>query len=200
MRWKDIKLATLQKMFSAEGSTIPSDDSTSDYLAGMPYAANECLQMICTTKKRIINAIDLEPSYGTEVGEYVRFKMSDYASDFCSFFGEVYYTEGNSHVRSNDYLTQANDVFLTPKKKTGTWTVYYVAYPEEITEKTSDNYELDVPPDVAAILPLYMASQLYKEDDSGIATTLRNEFEVAYDRLSQNNPSITFESFNESGW
>ena len=54
MTWKDIKLATLQKMFSAEGSNIPTDDSTRDYLAGMPYAANEGLLMMCTGKKHII--------------------------------------------------------------------------------------------------------------------------------------------------
>ena len=36
MTWKDVKLATLQKMFAADGSTIPTDESTTDYLAGMP--------------------------------------------------------------------------------------------------------------------------------------------------------------------
>ena len=46
MTWKDIKLATIQKMFSADGSTIPSDDSTRDYVAAMPYAANEGILML----------------------------------------------------------------------------------------------------------------------------------------------------------
>ena len=200
MKWKDIKLATLQKMFSAEGSSIPTDDSTRDYIAGMPYVANECLQMICTNKKKLINSIDIEPGFGMEIGEYIRFKMSDLVSDFFEFTGEVYYTDGSTYERSDDYRTQANDVFIVPKRMSGTWTVYYAAYPEEITERTPDNYELSVPSDVAAILPLYMASQLYKEDDNGIATSLRNEFEVAYDRLVQENYSIKMESFNESGW
>ena len=51
MTWKDIKLATLQKMYSAEGNNIPSDDSSRDYLASMIPAANEGLVMMCTDKK-----------------------------------------------------------------------------------------------------------------------------------------------------
>ena len=35
MIWKDVKLATLQKMFAAEGSAIPTDESVKDYIAGM---------------------------------------------------------------------------------------------------------------------------------------------------------------------
>lgn len=38
-------------------------------------------------------------------------------------------------------------------------------------------------PDVAVLLPLYMASQLYKDDDNSIATIYRNEFEVARGEL-----------------
>ena len=52
-----------------------------------------------------------------------------------------------------------------------------------------------------ALLPLYMASQIYKGDEIGIATTYRNEFEVARDAL-QNKPNMqAAEEFrNESGW
>ena len=199
MKWKDIKLATLQKMFSAEGSNIPTDDSTRDYIAGMPYAANECLQMICTSKKYIIKSVDIHPEDGIEVGSFRRFNMKDIASDFFEFHGEVYYTKENVHQRTDKYYAE-NDSILVDKYEDGIFTVYYRAYPEEITINTEDDYELPVTPDVASILPLYMASQLYKEDDNGIATSLRNEFEVAYDRLSQDNYSVKLESFNESGW
>lgn len=199
MKWKDIKLATLQKMFSAEGSNIPSDDSTRDYLAGMPYVANEGLLLICTSKKPLVRSVDLDFSKGEIVGEFRRFVLPEIAPDFFEFYGEVYHTFGGSHQRINTYYTEANKVLLISKDMQGIFTVYYKAYPEEITSDTSDDYEPSVPPDVLAILPLYMASQLYKEDDNGIATSLRNEFEVAYDRLSDNNPSFKLEC-NESGW
>ena len=79
MTWKEVKLATLQKMFSAEGLTInEADDSVSEYINAMP---------------------------------------------------------------------------------------------------------LD--PEVAVLLPLYMASQLYKDDDITLATMYRNEFEVAFSLLQR---------------
>ena len=43
MLWSEVKLATMQKMFAADGGNIPTDESTKDYLAGMPQAANEAL-------------------------------------------------------------------------------------------------------------------------------------------------------------
>lgn len=198
MTWKDIKLITLQKMFSAEGSVIPTDDSTKDYIAGMPYVANEGLLMICASRRPIVRYVDLNADQGRVVGDYRVYDMKEYAPDFYQFYPEVYYTEG-SRRRTGDYATESNDVFVVNNGRKGTFTVYYKAYPEEITPATEDDYVLTAPRDVQAVLALYMASQLYKEDDNGIATSLRNEFEVAYDRLSYDNPLIK-PVVRESGW
>lgn len=200
MTWKDIKLATLQKMFSAEGSNIPNDESVRDYLAGMPYAANEGLLMMCTTKKHIIKSLELNSLNGTRAGKFLKYKFSELVPDFFEFAGEVYYFDKNVYLRTHDYFTESQDVFVIPVNTAGTYTVYYHAYPEEITVSTEDDHILKIPPEVLAILPLYMASQLYKEDDNGIATSLRNEFEVAYDRITQDNSALKFELENESGW
>jgi hypothetical protein len=48
---------------------------------------------------------------------------------------------------------------------------------------------------------MYMASQLYKDDDNSISTVYRNEWEVAFERLSQNSNAPHKEEFtSESGW
>lgn len=201
MTWGDIKLATMQKMFSADGSEIPSDDSSKDYLAGMPYVANECLQMVCTSKKYIVKSVDVNSSEGEKAGQFRKFHMKDLAEDFFEFYGEVYITSGSYHERCAEYRSEAQDVLLIRSDLEGTYTIYYRAYPPAVTAATEDNYSFDgISPDVLAILPLYMASQLYKEDDNGIATSLRNEFEVAYERLSQDNPSYILECEDEGGW
>lgn len=201
MTWGDIKLATMQKMFSADGSEIPADDSSKDYLAGMPYVANECLQMVCTSKKYIVKSVDVNSSEGERTGQFRKFHMKDLVEDFFEFYGEVYITSGNYHERCAEYRSEAQDVLLIHSDLEGTYTIYYRAYPPAVTAATEDDYSFDgISPDVLAILPLYMASQLYKEDDNGIATSLRNEFEVAYERLSQDNPSYILECEDEGGW
>ncbi len=49
--------------------------------------------------------------------------------------------------------------------------------------ETPDDYELPLYPEVAALLPLYIASQIYKDDEIGVATQYRNEFEVGREAL-----------------
>ena len=60
---------------------------------------------------------------------------------------------------------------------------------------------LELDPEVAALIPLYMASQLYKDDDNSIATGYRNEFQVAFEALSQGAMVPKKEKFiTSSGW
>ena len=50
--WYDLKLATLQKMFSADDQII-EDESTKGYLSAMPHCANEGLSLLATAGKFI---------------------------------------------------------------------------------------------------------------------------------------------------
>lgn len=302
MTWKDVKLATLQKMFAAEGSTIPTDESTTDYLAGMPYVANEALQRLSTVGKFLINSIiiahnplpnmisdseaekihsvgnkefsaDGAHSYyfefsgkGTltvdvngnkqeieleskntyteyrglieddgvvtlsfsctypstvknialysaqfdsefEVPEYAK-KVKYYLKDLCDDFyqlgdNQVYYegSGASGYLQTSRYYRESDSVLVLDRDNPGSYTVYYRAYPEEITADTDDDYELPLDREVSVLLPLYMASQLYKDDDNGIATTYRNEFEAALESLTDSSNSPGYDEFvSESGW
>lgn len=52
------------------------------------------------------------------------------------------------------------------------------------------NYHLIA--EVAVLLP-YMASALYRDDDAGAAIGYRNEFEIARELLTGNNPATSSE-------
>ena len=282
--WRDIKLATEQKMYAADGSDIVDDESTKDYLAGMPYAANEGLQRLLTAGKFLTKSISLNhmpaknlvpeqtaiklndgksftftadgvksfyfqysgigtvtierenltttmplDSYGKfteykgnydndanetvtitfqsdypatvknialydtyfpedslvpEYGKYVKYDLKTLASDFYNLFdNSISYEDGNVYLNTTDYYRESDHILILPSNKPGSYTIWYHAYPEQITEETEDDYVLPIDPDVAVLLPLYMASQLYMDDDLAIATTLRNQFEVGLDSL-----------------
>ena len=66
------------------------------------------------------------------------------------------------------------------------------------TEETTDDDEFNIDPEIAVIIPLYMASQLYKDDDISIATVYRNEFEVALENYYSEINDLKFVS--KSGW
>ena len=55
-----------------------------------------------------------------------------------------------------------------------------------IDNKTSNDYEFKLPEDACVLIPLYIASQLYKDDDISQATAYRNEFEVGLQDLLVN--------------
>lgn len=55
-----------------------------------------------------------------------------------------------------------------------------------IDKETADSYEFEIPEDACVLIPLYIASQLYKDDDISQATAYRNEFEVGLQDLLVN--------------
>ena len=67
------------------------------------------------------------------------------------------------------------------------WTGNYVKTTiDTIEANTADSYELDIPEDALVLLPLYMASELYKDDDISLSTQYRNEFEAGLQDLYYN--------------
>lgn len=57
---------------------------------------------------------------------------------------------------------------------------------EHITKETKNDYEIQLSEDACVLIPLYIASQLYKDDDISQATAYRNEFEVGLQDLIYN--------------
>lgn len=137
--------------------------------------------------------------------EKIRYPLREYADDFYMLDTENIYYEGDvditRYIQTSDYFQEGNTVLVLDRNIPGDYTIYYKAYPQTIDQSTTDDTELSVDPEVAALMPLYMASQLYKDDDAGIATTYRNEFEVAFSRLRDNVNTPSAERFtSESGW
>lgn len=193
MTWKDIKVATLQKMFAADGNDIPSDGSADDYVAAMPYVANEALNMLATAGRYLTKEYVIHHDGTTNKYDLKTLIPDYYALEFITF--------GNDYV-SRRYAKYdiINGVLILKNASVGTYTIYYDAYPAEITEDTADSYELPLQREVVVLIPLYMASQLYKDDDNAIATTYRNEFEVGFERLNRTVSDSTQEFVSESGW
>lgn len=136
--------------------------------------------------------------------EVVRYNLKEMLEDFYQIYaGEVFIERDGApqYLAASEYYIEANDTIVFRADRPGLYTVYYKKYAKEITKATPDDYVMPLDPEVAAIIPLYIASQLYKDDDNGIATTYRNEFETAFDRLKQKVEVGPREEFTrETGW
>ena len=136
--------------------------------------------------------------------EVIRYNLKEMIDDFYQIWAGEVYIERNGkpeYLSASEYYVEANDTIVFRTDRPGLYTVYYKKYPTQITKDTPDDYVFPLDPEVAVIIPLYIASQLYKDDDNGIATTFRNEFETAFDRLKQKVEVGRREEFSgESGW
>ena len=136
--------------------------------------------------------------------KYIRIHMDDVLTDFYQLAPAELYDlgdAGNDYIVGNDYFQEADNTLVIPREKTGIYLIHYRAYPQRITLETEDDYEMSLDPEVADLLPLYMASAIYMDDDLGIATSYRNYFEVGRDALSQGALIPKKEKFvTSSGW
>lgn len=83
----------------------------------------------------------------------------------------------DGYGRAQDWELEGDDVLILPGDTAGTYTVWYDAYPVKITASTPEETELELPEEAAALVPMYMAGELYKEDELAMATMFRNQYE-----------------------
>ena len=202
MTWEDVQIFTLQKMFELQGDVLEQSDATTPYILSMPHVANEGLQRLATVGRFVLRPYEIVQP-GTEAG-MLRYDLAGLTDDFFQFDEQEIYFEGSGRYgRTSDFSIEAESTLVLPGAKAGLWRVYYRAYPREITKETPKDYELALHPEMAVLLPLYMASQLYKDDDVGMATGWRNEFEIGLTALIEANRSKQYgreEIENTSGW
>lgn len=138
--------------------------------------------------------------------EKIRYDAKLLVDDFYMFENSDVYFEGDGlkdsrYSKISDFLQESNHIVVIDRNRPGLYTFYYKAYPIEITSTTLDTYELPLDREVVVLLPLYIASELYKDDDVGMSNQYRNEFEVARELLNTSNNAISSEKFvSESGW
>lgn len=105
----------------------------------------------------------------------------------------------NGPVMNTDYKYNSGDYKISiDNDKIGTFTINYQCYPTKITSATADSFQIEMEPEVLSLLPLYIVSELYLDDDISLSTQYRNKFEMD---LSNIYPSGTHEEFtSNSGW
>lgn len=110
------------------------------------------------------------------------------------------YFEDYSHelINRTDYILEDGYTLVIDDTLVGNFIMKYQSYPPKIDDETDDDDEIDLPDEVACILPLYIASQLYKDDDIAMATAYRNEFEVAVENIYPRKDDTQF--ISKTGW
>lgn len=198
MTWYDVKLAALQKMFASDGTDISNpDEATKEYLNAMPHAANEAIEMLCTAGRYLRKSYMTSKDKGEALTVNLEYEVPDY---WRMGNMEVYKLVDDTPEPVDGVALYGGKYLVFPAEYEGDFEFFYDAKPTTITLSTPDSKKIDLPDDAVVLLPLYIASQLYKDDDNAIATMYRNEFETAFERLT-NPRTVTREKFSSNtGW
>ena len=199
MTWYDVKLATLQKMFASDGTDISTpDEATKEYIHAMPQAANEVVEMLCTSGRYLRKSYTVDKTAGEALSVNLNYEVPSFwraePLEVYKLVNDVPQLTGGVQIVGGKYLVFDKELDVE-------FEFFYDAKPKTFTDDTPDTQKIELPDDAAVLMPLYMASQLYKDDDITIATYYRNEFETAFDRLVNPNRNSTKERFIcETGW
>lgn len=124
------------------------------------------------------------------------FNLKDEISDFYKIV--KFYYNGREMINNTDYKMIDHYTLIINDMTDGEYTIKYQPYAEKIDDDTDDSYELPLEHEMAVLLPLYMASELYKDDDLAMSTMYRNEFEAMVDDTYPTNCDLKF--ISKSGW
>lgn len=113
-----------------------------------------------------------------ENGEYAKYDLKKLTADFFSFDSGRFVEEKCTEA-VNSFRFCGDGEIEIKNSASGSWNVPYLAYPTVINEETEDNEIIDLPYELCMILPFYIASELYLEEDSALAVGWRNKFEAS---------------------
>ena len=163
--WGDIQIESLKKMFlNNDNITIDkldeykSNKKYKTYLFAMPQACNEAINYIT-------NLIPVIKSYELTIDKD-RIDLSTLIEDFKCVQNIITKKRWNMETEN---IIKFDDA-------TGTAIIYYEANPKIIDSDTETSEKIEINKDCVRYIPLYIAAELYKDDDLTLSTVYMNEF------------------------
>ena len=173
MTWGEIQIESLKKMFLnnselkvSELQNYLNDKKYKTYLYAMPQACNEAINYICNQLPITTKMYELEKD---EESDY--YDLTNILDDFSKLSDVI--APSNENIKWE--MVSRNILHIT-NWKNEPLQLLYESRPDNITINTRNNTEIDLPLEYATLIPLYIAGELYKDDDLSLATMYMNEF------------------------
>ena len=197
--WDEIRMTVLHKLFLPTSDVVVENDSNRDYLNAMPEEYNAAVMLLSTTNRYITKYFEVA---STGLTDMLSIDLNNEVNDLYMLKrSEIYFIDDEGYYKVKDIASMGDEILVLDGRRNGVYRIYYYAYPLKATAKTEGTTDMQLDPDVAVLVPLYMASQLYKDDDIAIATQYRNEFEVGREELKrERNAGMGSRFTSVSGW
>lgn len=186
MKLGDIKVEALKLMFMGGAMEIGADqllDFADDhtygyYLSRMPGAINRAFAVIERKGVLPLRAVQLTaPESGV-----ARFHLPGVAPDLYEVARVSWHRHG-VHEPNEDYMLEGGDLIVHDFDKDADYRLVYHPRIERIGAGTSDETEIDIPDEIAELIPYAIKGDLFRDDDSDEADAARARFEYALDEI-----------------
>ena len=195
MEIKDLEIelfSFLKKMFLnketlkiEEIEKYKADKKYKTYLDAMPQACNEAINYIINLEP-IIKVEELQKN-----SDNSKYDLKELFSDYKRFYNI------NSEYPVMWTMLTKNIIGINGWTN-GNIDIYYEAYPKKVTKDTEISTKIDLEEAFSRIIPLYIAGELYKDDDLTLSTMYMNEFitnlnaMITNDNFTNNNIQSTY--------
>lgn len=173
MNWGAIQIEALKKMFlnndRLEVSKLEeykTDKKYKTYLDAMPQACNEAINYICENGKPLLKEYKLKAK---DIN--FNYKLNQVVPNFKRIYQIVY-----DGVSNPEWYVEGNNVLVVKDWTDGDIIIYYEAYHDFINERTTSSSIIELDNYSLTLIPLYIAAELYKDDDVQLSTMYMNEF------------------------
>lgn len=180
MTWGEIQIESLKKMFLNNEnlsvnklSDYMNEKKYKTYLYAMPQACNEAINFIVSKLGSNESTFELEKE------DTIYYDLSKKIEDFRMIKG-IY-----SKMPVSWKILNKNTIIID-NWQDGRILVSYEVKPTIINSDTDTDFVIEIASEYANLIPLYIAGELYKDDDLTLSTMYMNEFMTLVDNYSNN--------------
>lgn len=187
MKLGDIKVEALRLMFMGGATEIGADqllDYADDttygyYLSRMPGAINRAFSVIERRHVLRVKAVRLtSDGHGT-----VRFDLKALAPDFYDV--ERITCESDGYYDTGvDYHLEGGELIVHNFEKDAAYTLLYYPSIKRVSAGTPDTEEIELPDEIAEVIPYAIKGDLFRADNEGEADAARAFFEAALHEIA----------------
>ena len=193
MTLNDIKKAALALMFTNYSDDLADENVNVDNLSSEEYtqytvnmnaSINRCLGRIESAGVLPLKTQEITTATtGSVSGNFARYDLSELANKFKSVSRIAKETASGEYIPSVKYHEEGTTVVLPPLESGEKYIVIYHWSPNRVSVTAVSSTDVDVPDNIAEIIPYYIKADLYEEDEPNLALQARNIFESLLTQL-----------------
>lgn len=181
----EIKMQALRLMFVQaaddytvdEISELERDEECKDYIANMPGAINRCLSNLESRSVLPIKRAVLSGFSGEVYGGSVRYMLPQVLPDLFKIERIAKENERGGYRSSVGYVKEGNTLMLSEIRDDERYIIMYRPRVARVNAFTDNNTVLDIPEHIAALIPYFIKSELYRIDEPDEAQEAKNWYE-----------------------